>query len=710
MRTSRQPFGNGSLPATSPMTHVTVVALCLSVLAADADAVDELVVSAFRPTGPERLATSITVLDREAIDQASVQHFEELISLVPNLNYSGDGNRARYLQIRGIGELEQYQGAPNPSVGFIIDDIDVSGLGSAATLFDAEQVDVLRGPQGTRHGANALAGLIYVKSAEPTETFESRIEATAGTYETTALGGVLSGPIGPDLGYRFAVQKYVSDGFQRNHTLGRDDTNGYGELTARGKLRFTPGDRWQIDLTGLYANIDDGYDAWAVDNNGSVTYADKPGKDKQQTGAGSLRVTGRFGDGVTFVSISGVANTDSVFSFDADWGSDAFWNQPQYGNSVYDYFSSTNRKRETLSQEFRLVSGPAGRLFGRFDWLVGVYGLNLDEGIDVVDTGRDDFGCVALCVTSFNSQFSSQSRAAFGELGIALGSAWRLDAGLRVETWDARYVDSVVNFTPDDNLWGGHLNLSWQASDAMMLFGRVARGYKAGGFNLDANAAPDLVPYQAESLWSYELGIKYLSEDRSLRADVVTFLMVRDDMQVRVPVQDIAGNPIAFSFLTTNAEEGRNLGVEASVDWTLTEAWSVFGALGLLDAQIVRFEYVRDLENRGQAHAPAYNFSIGTAWQSERGWFLRLDVTGKDEFYYDYSHDQKSTAYEQVNLRLGKSWDAWSIAVWGRNVFDEAFSVRGFYFGNEPPSFQDRLYTRAGEPRQLGITLNWDFQ
>jgi len=674
-----------------------------------AHATDELVVSAFRETGPDRLPSSITVIDSDVIRQSAVQHFEELIALVPNLNYSGDGNRARYLQIRGIGELEQYQGAPNPSVGFIIDDIDLSGLGSAATLFDADQIDVLRGPQGTRHGANALAGLIYVKSADPADTFGSRIEATAGSDDTYALGGTLTGPIGSGAGYRLAVQKYESDGFQRNDTLDRDDTNGYDELTARGKLRFNPGDNWQIDLTSLYADINNGYDAWAVDNNGSVTYSDKPGKDAQETAAGSARVTGHFGDTMTFVSITSFANSKSHFSFDADWGSDAFWDTPQFGNSIYDYFSNTNRDRDTVSQEFRLISGPAGKLFGQVDWLAGIYGLNLDESIDVVDYGRDDFWCVVPCVTPFASAFDSESRAVFGELGIPVGELWRLDIGLRWETWAADYTDPVATFSPDDDLWGGHANLSFQVLDSTMLFGRIARGYKAGGFNLDANAPPDKLAYGSETLWNYELGIKYLSANRVLRADLVAFLMIRDDMQVRVPVQDIAGNPIAFSFLTDNAQEGRNGGIEASIDWSVNESWTVFGALGLLDADIERFDYVRDLEGRAQAHAPAYNFMLGTTWQHEQGWFARVDITGKDDFYFDYSHDQKSAAYEQVNLRLGKMWGAWSVALWGRNVFDETYYVRGFYFGNEPPNYPDRLYTQAGEPRQVGVTLNWAY-
>ncbi len=102
------------------------------------------------------------------------------MNVVPNLNWSGDGHRARYFQIRGVGELEQYQGAPNPSVGFLIDDIDFSGIGTIATLFDVESIDVLRGSQGSRYGANALGGLIYVQSTRPSADRDGRARLTVG--------------------------------------------------------------------------------------------------------------------------------------------------------------------------------------------------------------------------------------------------------------------------------------------------------------------------------------------------------------------------------------------------------------------------------------------------------------------------------------------------------------------------------------------------
>ena len=133
---------------------------------------EEVVVSAtlLRDQNLQQVPASVTVLDSATLGRAGQQHFADVLALVPNLNWAGGTSRPRYFQIRGIGEREQYEGAPNPSVGFLIDDIDFSGIGMAATLFDVSQVEVLRGPQGTRLGANALAGLISVKSAEPSMT------------------------------------------------------------------------------------------------------------------------------------------------------------------------------------------------------------------------------------------------------------------------------------------------------------------------------------------------------------------------------------------------------------------------------------------------------------------------------------------------------------------------------------------------------------
>jgi len=128
----------------------------------------EVVVTAtLRPQPWLQAPVSAAVLDARELRDGGRDHFGDVLALVPNLNWSAGSSRPRYLQLRGIGELEQYQGAPNPSVGFLIDGMDFSGIGMAATTWGIERIEVLRGPQGTRYGANALAGLVSVTSAAP---------------------------------------------------------------------------------------------------------------------------------------------------------------------------------------------------------------------------------------------------------------------------------------------------------------------------------------------------------------------------------------------------------------------------------------------------------------------------------------------------------------------------------------------------------------
>src|SRR5580692_11183090 len=229
----------------------------------------EVVVSAtlLRDQPIQAVPASITVLDSATLKAAGQQHFEDVLGLVPNLNWSGDTNRPRYFQIRGIGELDEYQGAPNPSVGFLIDDVDFSSIGTVGTLFDMDHIEVLRGPQGTRYGANALGGLIAMQSAAPESEFGGRVELSGGDYDTRSYGAMITGPVTAlDSAFRIAVQQYNSDGYYRNEYLDRDSTDGNDELTVRARWRFQPANDLRVDLTVFDVRINDGYDAFDINN------------------------------------------------------------------------------------------------------------------------------------------------------------------------------------------------------------------------------------------------------------------------------------------------------------------------------------------------------------------------------------------------------------------------------------------------------------
>ena len=675
------------------------------------DSIEEIIVTAdFRNRNSTKIPSSISILDRETIERSAVQHFEELIYAIPNLNWSGDGNRARHFQIRGAGELEQYEGAPNPSVGFLIDDIDFSGIGSVATLFDIQQIEVLRGPQGTRYGANALAGLINVRSVDPSDVFEGTVRLSAADDAMLSGGIALGGPLSEEANvrYRLSAQYHEGDGFRRNSYLGRSDTNGRKESTIRGKLLWETDNDWSMRLTGLFTNIDDGYDAFALDNS-LIVLSNRPGRDAQESTGASFKAVWNGSESITFTSITSVANSEINFSFDADWGNEEAW-----APFVYDYVSLSDRERTTISQEMRVASQEGAGLFNdAAQWLVGLYVQNLNEDLTTINQGDyyDPFFDFADSLdTRMDSDFEAFNAALFGQMSFAVGEQGELSVGMRLENRSTDYVDSDgLSLGPDETMVGGEIAYSVEIAQDMNGYITLSKGYKAGGFNLG------LVPeeqreFEQEELWSIESGLKSAWLDGRLQLNMAVFYNARKDQQVRTSLQLVPNDPASFVFFTDNAAEGKTLGLEADFHWIPNDSWEFYGSAGLLNAEFDDFVTPqRDLSGRDQAHAPSYSLALGGTYRHPGGVFMRLDASARDEFYFDVSHDQKSEPVEIVNARLGYEAERWTIQLWARNILDERYAVRGFYFGNEPPNFPNNLYIRQGDPRQVGVTFDMGF-
>ena len=680
------------------------VAASLSVVAlsgAAAEPLDEIVVRAdLLQRSRDELPASISVLEANDIRDRANQHFEELITSLPNLNWSGDGNRARYLQIRGVGELEQYQGAPNPSVGFLIDDIDFSGIGGIATLFDVERIEVLRGPQGSRYGANALGGLVYVQSADPRDAAPLLAEATAGSDGFRSVGLAAGGAAGQRHHLRLAIHRHESNGFRRNAFLGRDDTNGRRETTLRGRWHVEAGDRAELSFAALHIDIDDGYDAFAIDNS-ATTLADRPGRDAQRSRGAALRLAYDLPGPLHLDAIASWADSAIDFDFDADWGNPVAW-----APVTYDFVSINDRRRRTLSQELRLRPDGDGR------WLVGMYLQRLDDALETQNRGvyDDPASGFALSVDDrLGSDYRARTAALFGQADVPLGGRVTLAVGARVEHRRTRYRDtSTLALAPDETLAGGNVGLRFGLTDNVSAYARIAHGYKAGGFNL--GEVPDgLRFFDDESLLGIEAGLRAAVADGRMIADVSVFHNRRNGQQVRTSFQLDPGDPASFGFATLNAD-GRSDGIEATLDWSMSDRWQTGITVGLLDARFAALAAPLDgLSGRDTAHAPSHTLSARLEWRHPGGWFALASVRAVDRFFFDVSHDRVSEPYELVDLRAGRNGDHWSWSVWARNLADRRYAVRGFFFGNEPPEFPPTLYTRFGDPRHYGVTLAWRY-
>jgi len=660
---------------------------------------EEIIVTAdFRQAAVDDIPASIAVVDADVMARKNAQHLEDILLNTPNVNLASGASRARFIQIRGIGERGQFSEPLNASVGVMIDGVDFSGIGTAGMLYDMAQVEVLMGPQGTRYGSNALAGLINMQTKAPQPETEYGVQLQAANAGERGVAGFLTGPATDDLFFRVSGQQLESDGFSNNLFLGRP-TNTREETTLRGKFRWLMTDTEKLDFTAAMIDLDNGYDAFSLDNIRD-TLSDEPGFDRQDSKLASLNfTTSRFAPFALEV-LGGFAVSDIAYGYDEDWVYTGF--HPFEYSSTDKYY----RDRETISGEVRLVSSDVGALLGgRTSWVAGIYSLHQD-----VDLARDYTFLPAL----FTSRFIIDRLAVYADTTTVLTDNFSLDIGLRSERFSAEYQDSNgLAFSPNDDLFGGKISLNYALPDSSLLYASASRGYKSGGFNTDGSLDADLREFNAETLWNYEAGFKGLLLDNRLQLQAALFWMDRDDVQISSSTVRVRDNGSAeFIDFIGNAAGGTNRGLEISAQWQSADHWSLYGNLGLLDADYEDFINSNgdNLDGRQQAHAPDYQYTLGMVYDFDANLSLDVNVQGRDAFYFSDSHDARSDSYALLNASLRYQRDAMTLTLWGRNLTDEDTFVRGFYFGNDPrDDYTARGYTQLGEPVRYGLTVNLDF-
>ena len=654
----------------------------------------ELVVTAtLWETDLLRTTNSTTAIDSSDLESNGSLHFQDLIEVIPNLTWTGGTSRPRYFQIRGIGENSQFEGeTPDSTVRFLIDDLDFTGLGSIGNLFDIQQVEVLRGPQAGAFGVNAAGGLIKLVSNDPTPYWSGQAEGTIGQDNLRGGGFAFGGPVlkhNPEsLTFRYSLYQQNSDGFRKNKHLNRDDTNERDEFNTRLKLSWKPASDWTWDGTLFYADANNGYDEWSLENTGFTVFSDQPGRDEQESKAASIR--GNW-DGLPDAKLSTISTytaTDSLYSYDGDWS-----NQATAGWSAFVFLL---RERERWSEEIRLDSAKREDALGLIDrWTLGLYFENLEEDSQF----GGDWG-------NFKTKYESKATSIYGQATHLLSEKSKLTLGLRAEYFD---LDTNIEIREDvrfnELLYGGKLTFEHMLNENQTLFASLGRGYKAGGANiypyLDASLP---VKYDSETLWNYEFGLRAKSEDGKLVSQLTLFYLDRKNAQLR----DSAGDRVSFTYFTTNGEGARHLGLEGETTWYFLPNWSFKGSLGLLDAHRDAYtdpsNAALTIEARGLANIPTYTYSARLAYNPNTGFFANGEISGSDSYYESNSHDEKRSAFTVVNAALGYRIDNWTLTLWGRNLFNTEYEKRVFFFDN---GAGETRYQNPADPRQFGATLNY---
>jgi iron complex outermembrane receptor protein len=698
---------------------VTGLASCAAVVALAADEalpeaaqpIEEIVVTAgFRPHELMSTAGAFTVIEPDVIDARAARHLEQVLAIAPNVNVSVGGSRARFIQMRGIGDLEQFVDPKHfPSVGLTIDGIELSNIASGALLFDTDQVEVLRGPQGTRFGAAALAGMVNIRGRDPGEEPEASFSAGYGNLDAWQVTAAAGGPLTDNLRGRLAVRHNERDGWVRNAFLGRDDTQGVDEYGVRGRLLWDATESVSADLTLLYVDQDNGYDAFSLDNP-RVTLSDTPGEDDQEAVALGGRVRWQLDDINSVEFKTTWTDADETYSFDEDWVFNGYCNTRVCPFGEFISSDIMERERVQVAVDLRWLS-----TLGDWSWVLGSYFHTRDE-----DMTRERFG-------AFDSRYETHRYALYGQLEWAITTALTARAGIRGEAFDDEYTDSNgFDLQSNASFWSGEATLEYALHADTLLYATASRGAKPGGVNTSATSvqpfiAPrfqpfirDRLQFDSESLFNKEIGLKGRYFDQRLALRLSAFHMDRSNAQLESWIYD--ATTFVFIGMLDNVDDAENYGVELEFEATLSDSLELIGRTGYLQTDVKRMtvfdldlDDFRELRGRDQANAPRWQYYFGLNWSPLQNLTTSVSVEGRDDRYFGYHHSATLDGYALLNLSVAYRWRNATIRAWSRNLLNTQYAVHGLYFANDPRDGfgVNRAYEQRGEPRVYGLEISY---
>ena len=715
-----------------------------------------LVIGQRRERPLQDVPISITAFDNPEIEALKLTNIAGVARYTPNVvwdqSFLGAGNFSAIF-IRGVGQPGNFfESSADPAVGVYLDGVYIGrAIGSVLGINDVEQIEVLRGPQGTLFGRNTTGGAVLVTTRQPGPELSGWGEVTTGSYSRLDARGVLNVPLSSTVFTRFSVSSLNQDGYGTSLQTGAE----FGDVnadSARAALRWLARDDLIVDLaydrnrtrqeapviTLMFADADPmsltgAYNFYVAPTNSVEDWGDGiPWDDRFMTSSEftsfatgqtltdidteglTATVEWRTGD-LTFKSITGYRSLESL------WGSDTDLSPSTIIESTID------TDQDQFSQEFTL-QGVSGKL----DWLAGAYYFEEDvvsqdnfvliipevakvPADPVYGVPNPLFG-VPLSNIGPGTSSSAESVAAFFHLNYVVNDRLSAFGGLRYTYEEKTAIDNsglVANGQTSetfDNL-SPTLGMQYFVDPNLQLYASASQGFKSGGFNtIVLIPRDDFLPFKPEEITAFELGLKMQRERFSLAA--ATFLYDYEDIQFPV------FNNVAPEF--RNAAEAEMKGAELELVMAPTSAIMIQAGISYLDAKYTRLDE-EDLEGLATPisidnelpNAPEWTVNFGIRWSTDVGQLGRLTLRGdyswRDDMYKDAINtpEVRQSAYGLLYAAAEfVSNDArWVITLFGDNLTDERYIMSG---GSNKPDF-GLAYATYARPRTWGLSVRYNF-
>ena len=673
----------------------------------------------------QRVPVSITSLSAQDIQARSVSNLLELSQFIPNVVAAGGGTGPSFgnYAIRGVGTVRSAI-EDEPPVALYIDGV-YQGFADGALLevVEPKRVEVLRGPQGTLFGKNALGGAVQYITQEPLDHYDGQIRATYGSYNRISVTGFVDIPVSDKLLTRVTAAVLTRDGTVRSLADGKD----VGNINTRflsADVTWKPTDSFSLRVSADYTTYDtrgDGNVILSVDptDSGYKRYL-AIGIDLSKYLTGDPYTNYATRDVFRRQKVGGVAATANLTLTDwLDLKSISAYRENTLSDSIdrdatpFSYFEQyETRHHRQFSEELQLIGS-----LPRLKWIVGAYLFDIVpsnsrqrvEGLDVPNTlPRNEF-----------VKIHSTSKAIFGEGTYNLTDRFSLTAGGRYTSEYKRTYATTDNGRPTAPLTVGQnkgnftnfsprVVLQAQWTPTFMTYASWSKGFRSGGFNdrYDVSLPNDgFSPYDAETMTNYEAGLRADLFSRRLRTNLTYFHADYTDLQLT------AFFPGTATTFTQNVGAAKMDGVELEGAAAVTDALRLNFGAGYLNARYTDIGTAQGITLDSElARAPRWSYTVGAQYDyrfgNDAGLSFRADYGYK-------SHQQEAStdaatiyqpAYALLNARVTFTppGSKLSFAVYGTNLTDRAYLV----VGNNQRGLGQGVY---GNPREGGVTLTAKF-
>lgn len=650
---------------------------------------------------------SITVIDEMVLDEKGVKNVGDVVEMIPNMNMA-TGVHGNAVSFRG---LNPSMFTNNNPVVLYIDGVPITDRYSFdASLANVERIEVLRGPQGTLYGKDAIGGVINIITKKPENEWHGKIGAEYGSDNYmqglfTLNGGVIQDKL--FMGINGEYQE--DDGWIENTNAGLDsDGNTNENRRISGYLLYTPTPRFTARLTlsndfnrkgwtdGYALPAGSSFSDWNRDDAEKVDF-DVPTEVERENFSQSLNLSYAF-DAMTLTSTTThqMLDIDGVYDADYDAGTD------------YDGLEQFNYSElETYTQELRLSSSKETGV----RWVGGVY-------LDSEDREQGPYGMQYPYFGSnfemnAESQTDSTTYAAFGQVVMPLGDRYELTLGGRYQHINKEIDLDTYNFElgtdrsviysmsgeKDWNVFLPKAALNYRLNDSWTTYVSYSHGYMPGGFNYFATSGTlDDNSFDPQQSKNFEIGLKGSLE--KLRVAVALFYMDIEDIHV----YKATGKGIYY---TENADSAHSQGIELELAYRITDSLELTGSIGLIEAEYDSYDAGSGISFDGCdiQNTPAYTATAGLFYTHPGGFYSRMDLraAGETDFYDDANKTfVTEDAYITFDAKIGYQTGNWDFYVYGKNLTDEEYIID--YISNTSLALAE-----FGDPRTFGIGIRYRF-